>query len=453
MHAFLAAADAHALAQHWETPGVIGLKLLVVLLLVLLNGFFVASEFAIVKVRGSHLATIAKAGDPRAAFAHHLTTHLDAYLSATQLGITLASLGLGWIGEPFLAKMLEPLFFRAGITSPAVIGSSSFAIAFATITTLHIVLGELAPKSLAIRKPAPVTLWISRPLHLFYEVFRPAIWMLNGAANFTLKHLFRLEPVNESELAHSEEELRHLLGESADAGQGSRFGKDVAMRALSSTNRVVREIMTPRGRVVFLETDNTFQENRAIAQKSRHTRFPLCDRHLDNALGLVHIKDLWLAPEGTEPDLMKVKRELASVPEMMPLDRLIAFFKTQRTHLALVLDEFGGAVGIVTLEDAVSELVGDMGDEFDASAPATVRWLNEREFVVPGEAALHDLQDQARLELAGAREADVTTIGGYVTHLLGHLPVRGETIRMDGYLATVAQADNRRILQLHFRRV
>lgn len=429
----------------------ITLKLLVVLALVVLNGFFVASEFAIVKVRGSHLATIAKAGNKRAAFAQHLISHLDAYLSATQLGITLASLGLGWLGEPFLARMLEPLFFRFGITSEAVIGTSCFAIAFAIITTLHIVLGELAPKSLAIRKPAPVTLWIARPLNLFYIVFRPAIWVLNGAANLTLKYAFRLEPVNESELAHSEEELRHLLSESAAAGQGSRFGKDVAMRALSSLDRVVREIMTPRGRVVFLDLEKPFEENMALARRTRHTRFPLCERHLDNAQGVIHIKDLWLSSDSPAPDLLKIKRELPTVPEMMPLDRLMALFKAQQTHLALVLDEFGGAVGIVTLEDAISELVGDVGDEFGAGGSA-IRWLNENEFVVSGATALHELQDEARLVLEGAREADVTTIGGYVTHLFGHLPKKGETLRLDGYLATVAQADNRRILQLHFRR-
>jgi CBS domain containing-hemolysin-like protein len=258
--------------------------------------------------------------------------------------------------------------------------------------------------------------------------------------------------VHESELAHSEEELRLLLCESAATSEGGRFGKDVAVRALSSTDRVVREIMTPRGRVAFLDLGKPFAENMEIARRTRHTRFPLCDRHLDNALGVIHLKDLWLASNGATPDLSQFNRELPTVPEMMPLDRLIAFFKAQRTHLALVLDEFGGAVGIVTLEDAVSEFVGEVADEFGAATAAPLRWLNQEEFVATGALQLHELEAETQLILDDAREADVTTIGGYLTHRLGHLPRAGETVRLEPFTATVSQADSRRVLQVHFRR-
>jgi CBS domain containing-hemolysin-like protein len=204
-------------ATSWDVPGIIFLKLLAVVFLVLLNGFFVASEFAIVKVRATQLDALAAPSNGRARLARHVTSHLDSYLSATQLGITLASLGLGWLGEPFLADMIEPFFALAGVHSAVLIQTVSFALAFTTITVLHIVLGELAPKSIAIRKAVPTTLWISRPLRLFYLVFKPAIWLLNGLANWLLKRILRLDPVAESELAHSEEELRLILDESAKA--------------------------------------------------------------------------------------------------------------------------------------------------------------------------------------------------------------------------------------------
>src|SRR5262249_20013929 len=195
------------------------------------NGFFVASEFAIVKVRASQLDALAAQGHSRARQARQVVAHLDAYLSATQLGITLTSLGLGWLGEPFLAQMIEPFFALANITSPVLIETVAFALAFATITILHIVLGELAPKSIAIRKAVPTTLWVSRPLRLFYLVFQPAIWLLNGMANWLLKRVFRLEPVAESELAHSEEELRLIVDESAKSAHISPLSHEIVDNA------------------------------------------------------------------------------------------------------------------------------------------------------------------------------------------------------------------------------
>src|SRR5262245_35372835 len=227
-------------ATSWDVPGIIFLKLLAVVFLVLLNGFFVAREIAIVKVRASQLDALAAPSDGRARLARHITNHLDAYSSATQLGITLASLGLGWLGEPFLADMIEPFFALANITSPVLIETVSFALAFGTITILHIVLGELAPKSLAIRKAVPTTLWTSRPLRLFYLVFKPAIWLLNGLANWLLKRILRLDPVAESELAHNEEELRLILDESAKASKISKVSQEIVANAFEMRRRLAR---------------------------------------------------------------------------------------------------------------------------------------------------------------------------------------------------------------------
>lgn len=437
------------MATNWDSGGVIFLQAGAILFLVLLNGFFVASEFAIVKVRGSQLEALEEEGETRAAFARHVTAHLDAYLSATQLGITLASLALGWVGEPFLARMLQPVFFLAGIESIRSIRTVSVALAFSAITFLHIVLGELAPKSLAIRKSAETALWVARPLGLFYAVFKPAIWFLNFSASIILKRVFRLQPASEHELAHSEEELRVILGESREAKEVSQIGKDILINALDMRKRVVRDITTPRGEVVFLNTEDSFEENLKAALESRHTRFPLCDGHLDNTIGLVHIKDLLKLMRAEHPDLQSVKRDMFPVPEMMPLEKLLTFFLSKHAHLALVVDEFGGTVGIVTMDNVLEELVGAIHDEFDAEN-SEFRRVNADEFVVKGGLGLYELRDFAGLEL---ESADVSTIGGYVTHLIGHLPRQGEHVRVEDYEATITQADGRRVGQVHFKRL
>jgi CBS domain containing-hemolysin-like protein len=442
----LAAADAPA--RHWESGEVIFFQGAGILFLVLLNGFFVASEFAFVKVRGSQLEALEEEGETRAAFARHVISHLDAYLSATQLGITLASLALGWVGEPFLARTLQPLFFIAGIQSEATINTISVALAFSAITFLHIVLGELAPKSLAIRKSVGAALWVARPLGLFYVVFKPAIWFLNVAANLILKRVFRLEPCSEHEIAHSEEELRVILAESHDAKEVSQIGKEILINALDMRKRVVRDITTPRGEVVFLNTEESFEDNLKAALDSRHTRFPLCDGHLDVTIGLVHIKDLLKLMRAENPDLHSVKRDLFPVPEMMPLEKLLAFFLSKHAHLALVADEFGGAVGIVTLDNVLEELVGEIHDEFDAEK-SEFRRVSADEFVVEGSMGLYELRDFAGLEL---ESADVSTVGGYVTHLLGHLPRQGEQVKVEDYQATITQTDGRRVVQILFKR-
>jgi CBS domain containing-hemolysin-like protein len=367
----------------WDAPGVILLKLVAIGSLVALNGFFVASEFAIVKVRASQLDALAAHGNGRAQLARHVTSHLDAYLSATQLGITLASLGLGWMGEPFLAQMIEPFFALAGISSPVLIETVAFALAFATITILHIVLGELAPKSIAIRKAVPTTLWISRPLRLFYLVFQPAIWLLNGMANWLLKRIFRIDPVAESELVHSEEELRLILDESEKADKISAVSQEILANAFEMRRRLVREVMTPRREVVYLDTGLSFRDNLERAKAARHTRFPLCAGHFDRTIGLVHIKDMLAQLDEPEPSLLAIKRELVAVPEMMPLEKLLSRFRDRQAHLAVVVEEFGGNLGIVTLQNVIAEVIGQLPDEFGLERREFQR-LGEDEFLVDG---------------------------------------------------------------------
>ncbi len=440
---------AEAISEHWDPFALLVMKLGAIAVLVALNAFFVAAEFALVKVRGSQLDALQTDGNKRAAVARQVISNLDAYLSACQLGITLASLGLGWVGEPFLARILQPFFALASIQSETVIRATSFTIAFTIITFLHIVLGEQAPKILAIRKALATSIVISPPLRLFYLLFRPAIWFLNASSNWVLKHLFRIEPVAEGEVSHSEEELRLILDQSEKSDEVSSLGRDLLVNALDLRRRVVRDIMTPRGEVVFLDIEESFEENVKKALESRHTRFPLCRGHLDNTIGLVHIKELVPMMRDPQPDLLRIKRDLIPVPEMMSLEKLLNLFLTKHAHLAIVVDEYGGTVGMVTLENVLEEIVGDIQDEFDTEK-AEFRKINENEFSIDGAVGLYELRDLAGLEL---ESADVSTIGGYVTHLLGHLPKQGEQVRIENYLVTISQTDGRRVGQLHFRKL
>jgi CBS domain containing-hemolysin-like protein len=446
---FLAASPlAEAISDHWDPPAMILGKLLVIFALVVLNAFFVASEFAIVKVRSSQLDALIDEGNLRATFARHIRAHLDAYLSATQLGITLASLALGWVGEQFLAHMLQPAFALLDVHSHALVSTVSITLAFIGITFLHIVFGELAPKYIAIGSPLSVTLMLARPLGAFYILFKPAIWLLNKSSNVVLQKVLRIKPVAGAELAHSEEELRLILDQSKKSDEVSQLGRDLLVNALDLRQRVVRDIMTPRGEVVFLDLEESFEANMKKALESRHTRFPLCRGHLDNAVGLIHIKELMPMLRDPQPDLLRIKRELIPVPEMMSLEKLLTLFLTKHAHLAIAVDEYGGTVGMVTLENVLEEIVGDIQDEFDAEK-AEFRKINENEFSVDGALGLYELRDLAGLEL---ESADVSTIGGYVTHLLGHLPQKGEQVRIDNYVVTVSQSDGRRVGQVHFRK-
>src|SRR5438128_339921 len=402
---------AEPLLTQWDSPAVVIGKLAVIAALVGLNGFFVACEFSIVKVRASQLDALAEEGSARARFAKYIRSHLDAYLSATQLGITLASLALGWLGEQFLVEILQPFFALLHVYSHAFVTSISVALAFVGITFMHIVFGELGPKYTAIANPLGVSLRLVRPLGAFYFLFKPAIWVLNKSSNFFLQTVLRREPIPATELAHSEEELRLILEQSEKSEEVSPLGRDLLTNVLDLRRRVVRDIITPRGDVVYLDLEDDFESNVQKAVQSRHTRFPLCRENLDNTLGLVHIKELVPMMRDPHPDLMRIKRDLIPVPEMMSLEKLLSLFLTKHAHLAMVVDEFGGTVGMVTLENVLEELVGDIQDEFDAEEEE-LRKINENEFAVAGSLGLYELNDVIGLEM---ETVDVCKIAGYVT--------------------------------------
>jgi CBS domain containing-hemolysin-like protein len=446
---FLAMRAARPVEHEWNlSAGEVIWSAGLVLFFVLLNAFFVAAEFAIVKVRSTQLDALIEDGNASAIRARRALKNLDGYLSATQLGITLASIALGMVGEPYVARVIQPLMFSLGITNDALISSVSIGIGYAVITFLHVVLGELTPKSLAIRKSLPTTLAISAPLHFFYVAFKPAIWVLNGTANWLLRSMFRMQAVSETELAHSEEELRHIVAESHGSKEVTETEKDILLNALALNDRCVRDVMTPRNSVISLDADDSFAANLKVAVDHKHTRYPLVEGHLDHSIGLIHIKDLLSLVGQEAPDLRRIKRELHMVPEMMPIDKLLKFFLEKHAHCALAVDEYGGAVGIVTLDNVLEEIVGDIQDEFDQES-SEFRRVSEDEFYVEGTLNLYELAEQANIEI---ESTEVATIGGYVTHLLGHLPKAGEQVVIEDYDVVTTKADPRRVLQLHFKR-
>jgi CBS domain containing-hemolysin-like protein len=409
--------------------------------LVGLNGFFVAAEFALVKVRPTQLESHAARGTRRGKIARHMVHHLDAYLSATQLGITLASLALGWIGEPAFAWVLEPLILRIPGTTPALVHPVSITSAFLVITILHIVLGELAPKSLAIRKPEPTSLWVALPLFFFYKVTYPAIWVLNHLANGVLR-IFGIQPVQESELAHDEEELRLLLA-SSDPSRLSLQKRRLLDNVFELSHRTARKIMVPRADVVYLSTDRSVEENLALARQSGHTRFPLCEGDLDQVVGLVHIKDLFRADSPPER-LEEMKREIAYVPETLPLDRLLRRMRSERLHMAAILDEYGGVSGIVTLENVIEEIVGEIQDEFDREKPELVQKA-ENLYEVAGTMLVEDLESELGIELS---DRDEDTVAGVVLSDLGRRPRVSDKVQLGPLAVEVVEVVGNRIVTL-----
>ena len=415
--------------------------------LILINGLFVAAEFAIVKVRSTQIEPLLKSGQARAGLVQHVINHLDQYISATQLGITVTSLALGWLGEPLVAGLIEPVMGLVGITGGAVVGTVALVIAFALITFLQIVVGELAPKHLAIRRPQRIALVLAGPLNAFFLVFRPFIWLLNVSATSFLR-LLGMKPAREGDIAHSEEELRLLLGKEKIF---SSTGKNILLNAMEMHKRTVREIMVPRTAVVFLSTVKPLEENIALAIDSQFTRYPLCEGDLDNVLGMIHMKDLFRLKDlrGSGSRLLEIKRDVPFVPETMPLERILNIFLAKRVLMAIAVDEYGGTAGLVTLENVLEELVGEIRDEFDVEQ-LPVQKLSEDEFLVDGGMPLHDFARMFEIE---PDSKDVVTVSGYAIHLLGRVPEKGVQLTIGRWSGTVDAVDGRRVKTLRLKRI
>jgi CBS domain containing-hemolysin-like protein len=423
------------------------MKLAGVLLIVALNAFFVAAEFAIVKVRGTQIEPLARAGVARARIAQSILLHLDTYLSACQLGVTMTSLALGWVGEPFVARLIEPLLGLVSVSGSAVVQGVSFAVGFALITYVHIVLGEQAPKWLAIQRAQEATLFVARPLSLFLTVFRPFIWLLNTSTIRVLRLLgFRMKV--EGEGAQSEEEIRLLLSRGKSL---SSVGRAISLRAIELRDRTAREVMVPRTAIMYLSVRKPIEENIASALEHQFTRYPLCDGSLDQVVGMIHLKDLFKlkGATGSGSALLDIRREMLFVPETTPLEKMLNTFLAKRVLMAMAVDEYGGTAGLVTLENVLEELVGEIRDEFDVET-GDVQRISENESLVDGAMSLHDFSRTFGLTI---ESGEVVTAGGYVVQLLGRMPERGAHVRIGPWLATVDAVAGRRIRTIRLARV
>lgn len=418
--------------------------------LILLNGFFVAAEFAMVRVRATRISERAEEGDWRAKSAEYLIAHLDSFLPATQLAITLTSLGLGWVGEPAFEGLVRPLLEAVGILSPGVVEHVSAALAFMTITFLHIVVGELAPKSYAIRATERVALWTALPMRGFQIVFRPVLWLLHIAADGVLR-VAGVTGEKAGESAHSEEELRLLLAESHRSGSLSGMKREILENVIDYTERAARHIMIPRADIVYLSLARSLEENLAVITQTQHTRFPLVGTDIDSVLGMVHIKDLFHRRDQLQSsaDLTPLKREILFVPESRPLDALQHDFQHGHTHMAIVVDEYGGTSGLVTLEDVIEEIVGEIQDEFDREPPQIQE--TPQGLLFDGLTLIDDLADRLGVDLE-ADEAEVSTVGGLVTARLGKIPRPGDRMGLGTYDLVVMEMRGRRVTKVLARR-
>ncbi len=417
-------------------------KLSLALALVAFNGFFVAAEFALVKIRDTQLEGLVQRRHRRAGMTRHILAHLDGYLSACQLGITLASLALGWVAEPVFATLLEPVFGWCRIESEQMRHLLSASVGIMVVTFFHVVVGEQAPKFIAIKRPLPSSLWVAYPLHWFYLLTYPLIWVLNWTSLWVLRQL-GIEASGHGEV-HSEEELRLMLGSTLAAGDSSVLAREIVHNSLDLGRRRVREVMRPRREIVALDLRRPIWECLRLADDSRYSRFPLSDGgDLDRLVGVVHVKDIYLRRDstGAAADLRPAAKPVIYVPETARLDRLLQLFLDRRLHLAIVVDEYGGTTGMVTLENVLEELVGQIQDEFDQEKPRIER-MGDGQWRLDGALPLFELAELVRqpVEASGAH-----TVGGWMTGCLGGFAKVGDSVPLGDHLLTVCEMDGLRV--------
>jgi CBS domain containing-hemolysin-like protein len=424
-------------------------EILLILFLVFLNGFFVAAEFAMVKVRSTRIEQLVLEGNKRAKFAQSAIEKLDASLSATQLGITLASLGLGWVGESTIAKLFIAVFDGVHWSASA-LHTLSAIVSFVVITFLHIVLGELSPKSLAIHRTEGTVLWTAGPLTLFYKVMYPFIWALNGTANLFVR-MIGIRPATDAEVAHNEEELRMIVTQSHESGVIDELERNLFDNIFDFSNRVAREIMVPRTDMSCLYADRPFKHNLEKADSEKHTRFPLCKEDKDHIIGIVHIKDLYGVALSGRPEeeisLEAIARKPVTVPESMPIKDVLKALQKNRSELAIVIDEYGGTAGVVTTEDILEELVGEIQDEFDEERPFIE--VDGEQVSIDARMLIDEINEYFQLHI---ESEDVDTIGGWV-YAQVPTPYVGGKVQVDNYCFTIAEMDSLRVTRLTVHRL
>ncbi|WP_394138654.1 hemolysin family protein [Cytobacillus oceanisediminis] len=426
------------------------INLLLIALLIALTAFFVATEFAIVKVRVSRIDQLIAEGKKGSVAAKKVVSHLDEYLSACQLGITMTALGLGWLGEPTVEKLLHPLFEYFELNK-SVTHLLSFGIAFALVTFLHVVIGELAPKTVAIQKAEAITLVFAKPIIWFYKIAYPIIWFLNGSAR-VLVGLFGLKPASEHEIAHSEEELRILLSESYKSGEINKNELKYMNNIFEFDERVAKEIMVPRTEMITISIDDSFKEIIDTIQSENYTRYPVEDGDKDNIRGFINVKEFLTAnltnrlkPE--KLDLDSFINPVIHVIESIPIHDLLVKMQKERTHMAILIDEYGGTSGLVTVEDILEEIVGEIRDEFDEDEIPEIRKLNDHHYILDSKLLIEDVNNLLGTDF---HHEDVDTIGGwFLTQHMDDADI-GTAIEAEGFTFKVHEKDGH---QLHYLEV
>ncbi len=401
-------------------------------LLVLINGFFVGAEFALVKIRASRIDEMVEERRPFASTAGWLVDRLDASLSACQLGITMASLGLGWIAEPAVAHLLRPLIVSVGISSELLIHGIAFTIAFTTITAFHLVIGEQAPKIAALRRPETAVLWSALPLKIFYYLSYPFMAALNSTTAFLLRKA-GIEGASEHDIPHSEEEIRALLMQAHIAGELSRSEHRLINAVFEFDELICRRVMLPRADVDCLDANDSLSEIIEIFNQTKHTRYPVCDGSLDKIAGVVHIKDLIGSAAKADFDWRSVIRPPQYVPETMPVRRLLRQFQSTRQHLAFLVDEYGTVSGIVTLDNILEAIIGPVEDEFDDEQP-TIISEGPQVYQISGNTSIEEINQRFGIKLEAHA---VDTIAGLMIARVDKLLEPGDRVELPGATAEV----------------
>ncbi|MBN4049340.1 hemolysin family protein [Clostridium estertheticum] len=419
---------------------IIFINIIIVFLLVFMNAFFVATEFAMVKVRKSRIETLVGEGARNAKYTSKVVKNLNSYLSACQLGITLASLGLGWVGEPAVADMLTPLFNLFHLQQSAV-HSISFILGFSIITGFHIVLGELVPKSLAIISAEKIAMYTALPLIMFYNVTYPIMWAFNHSTSIVLK-VFGVSLVDEQEAAHTDEEIKLLVEESYNHGLIDKTELTFIDNIFDFSEKTVKEIMIPRTDMKCIFLEDSFEEIIAFALEKQQTRYPVCRDDKDNVIGFVHIKDLYKQKiEGNNQNIEDIIREIKFVPESLSISELLKVFKKQKVQMAIIIDEYGGTFGLVTNEDILEEIVGEIQDEFDEEASEIIK-TEDGNYLVDGKVLIEDIIDLLDKDF---EVENIDTIGGWIYSQLKSYPQVNDKIIYEDYDFIILECDSKRI--------
>jgi CBS domain containing-hemolysin-like protein len=427
-----------------EEHGFSAINLAAALVLVALNGFFVAAEFAFVRVRETRIQQLEQEGSARAGLVRETLGDLDSYLSVCQVGITVASLALGWVGEPAVSALIRPLMHAIGATNERVVEIVAVALGFAVITYFHLVFGEQAPKYFSIQRAEGTALWISRPLRLFMFLFRPLVWLVNTSTNFVLRPWgIRL---GEEMEAHSEEELRIMISSAASSGELEPEERDYLNNVFDFGDTVAREVMVPRPDIEALPHDAPLDELVERAAFGRYTRYPVYEGDLDHILGAVHVKDLFRSAKeyGDGFQLKPLIRECLVVPETKRIEEILREFQLRKLQMAIVIDEWGSVEGLITIEDVLEEIVGEIQDEFDEDE-AAIEPLGDGSFAVDGRIPITDVNERFGLDLP---HEDFDTIGGYVLGALGRPPEPGDKVDAGGATLRVKSVDGPRVSML-----